>query len=59
MSIARAAAIGADTAIAAGAAIGFVSAASAAAWAGASPQAGLCWYYTDSNQRQGFWDACP
>jgi hypothetical protein len=31
-------------AIAAGAAIGFVSAASAAAWAGAPPSAGLCWY---------------
>ncbi len=46
-------------AIAAGAAIGFVSAASAAAWAGAPPQAGLCWYYTDSSRHQGFWDACP
>ena len=46
-------------AIAAGAAIGFVGAATAAAWAGAPPQAGLCWYYTNSSQRQGFWDACP
>jgi hypothetical protein len=46
-------------AIAAGAAIGFVTAASAAAWAGAPPQSGLCWYYTDPSRRQGFWDACP
>ena len=46
-------------AIAAGAAIGFVSAASAAAWAGAAPAPGLCWYYTDPSRHQGFWDACP
>jgi len=46
-------------AIAAGAAIGFVTAASAAAWAGPPPQPGLCWYYTDPSQRAGFWDACP
>jgi hypothetical protein len=46
-------------AIAAGAAIGFVGAASAAAWAGAPPSSGLCWYYTDASQRQGFWDSCP
>jgi len=46
-------------AIAAGAAIGFVTAATAAAWAGAPPQPGLCWYYTDPTRRQGFWDACP
>ena len=46
-------------AIAAGAAIGFVTAAAAAAWAGAPPQPGLCWYYTDLTRRQGFWDACP
>jgi hypothetical protein len=46
-------------ALAAGAAIGFVGAASAAAWAGAPPSAGLCWYYTDSTQRNGFWDNCP
>src|SRR5262245_59122029 len=31
-------------AIAAGAAIGFVSAATAAEWAGAAPGPGLCWY---------------
>ncbi len=46
-------------AVAAGAAIGFVTAATAAAWAGAPPQSGLCWYYTDPGRRQGFWDQCP
>jgi hypothetical protein len=46
-------------AIAAGAAIGFVTAAAAAAWAGAPPEPGDCWYYTDASQTQGFWDACP
>jgi hypothetical protein len=45
-------------AIAAGAAIGFVAAATAAAWAGPAPGPGLCWYYTDPSQTQGFWDAC-
>jgi hypothetical protein len=46
-------------AIAAGAAIGFVTAATAAAWAGAPPVAGYCWYYTDASRTQGFWDVCP
>ncbi len=45
-------------AIAAGAAIGFVSAATAAAWAGAAPAANMCWYYTDPSQTQSFWDYC-
>jgi hypothetical protein len=45
-------------AIAAGAALGFVSAAAAASWAGAAPGPNLCWYYTDPSRRQGFWDAC-
>jgi hypothetical protein len=45
-------------AIAAGAAIGMVGAATAAAWAGPAPGPGLCWYYTDPSRRQGFWDAC-
>ncbi len=45
-------------AIAAGAAIGFVTAATAAAWAGSPPAPGYCWYYTDPSQRQGFWDVC-
>jgi hypothetical protein len=46
-------------AIAAGAAIGFVAAATAASWAGAPPAPGYCWYYTDPSRTQGFWDACP
>lgn len=46
-------------AIAAGAAIGFVAAATAAAWAGAPPAPGYCWYYTDPGRTQGFWDVCP
>jgi hypothetical protein len=46
-------------AIAAGAALGFATAASAAAWAGAAPAPGMCWYYTDPSRTQGFWDACP
>jgi hypothetical protein len=45
-------------AIAAGAAIGFVAAATAAAWAGAAPAPGMCWYYTDPSRTQGFWDYC-
>lgn len=45
-------------AIAAGAAIGMVSAATAAAWAGAAPAPGMCWYYTDPSRTQGFWDYC-
>jgi hypothetical protein len=46
-------------AIAAGAALGFVTAATAVAWAGAAPAPGMCWYYTDPSRTQGFWDACP
>lgn len=46
-------------AVAAGAAIGFVTAATAAAWAGAPPQSGLCWFYSDPGRREGFWDQCP
>jgi hypothetical protein len=45
-------------AIAAGAAIGFVAAATAAAWAGPPPGPGMCWYYTDPSRTQGFWDVC-
>ena len=45
-------------AIAAGAAIGVVTAATAAAWAGAAPAPGMCWYYTDQSRTQGFWDYC-
>jgi hypothetical protein len=47
-------------AIAAGAAIGFVTAAGAAAYISSQPPApGLCWYYTDASRRAGFWDNCP
>lgn len=46
-------------AIAAGAALGFVGAATAAAWAGSPPASGQCWYYTDPSRTQGFWDVCP
>src|SRR5271169_1760426 len=46
-------------AIAAGAAIGFLGAAAVASWAPPPPQPGLCWYYTDPSQQNGFWDACP
>ncbi len=45
-------------AIAAGAALGFLSAGAVAAYA-TPPAAGLCWYYTDITQTQGFWDVCP
>jgi hypothetical protein len=47
-------------AIAAGAAIGFIAAAGAAAYAtSAAPAPGMCWYYTDPYRRSGFWDYCP
>ena len=46
-------------AIAAGAALGFVTAAAAASYAGAAPSPGMCWYYTDPGRTQGFWDTCP
>lgn len=47
-------------AIAAGAAIGFLTAATATAYAASRPPApGLCWYYTDPSRRAGFWDYCP
>lgn len=43
-------------AIAAGAAIGFLTAAAAAS---AAPAPGLCWYYTNRARTAGFWDYCP
>ncbi|MFK4822267.1 hypothetical protein ACI0FS_19070 [Ochrobactrum quorumnocens] len=46
-------------AIAAGAAIGFIAGAAAASVAGTPPQSGMCWYYTDSTKKTGFWDVCP
>ena len=46
-------------AIAAGAALGFVTAAAATAYAGQAPASGYCWYYTNPQRSQGFWDVCP
>ncbi|WP_332691638.1 hypothetical protein [Bosea sp. (in: a-proteobacteria)] len=47
-------------AIASGAAIGFVAAAAATAYATSpAPAPGYCWYYTDAQRSQGFWDVCP
>ena len=46
-------------AVAAGAAIGYVTAKTAVVWAGAAPAPGMCWYYTDPSRKQGFWDYCP
>ncbi len=46
-------------AIAAGAAIGVLGYGAAVAWAPPPPQPGLCWYYSDPSQRNGFWDTCP
>ncbi|MBQ0819856.1 hypothetical protein HPT29_000090 [Microvirga terrae] len=47
-------------AVAAGAALGFVTAAAATTYATSpAPAAGYCWYYTNSQRTQGFWDVCP
>jgi hypothetical protein len=47
-------------AIASGAAIGFVAAGAASAYANSQPPApGYCWFYTDPQRTQGFWDVCP
>ena len=46
-------------AVAAGAAIGFISATMASDWAGPPPAPGYCWYYTDITRWYGFWDECP
>lgn len=47
------------TAVAVGAALGFLAAGSAIAWAGQPPGPGYCWFYTDPSHRAGFWDVCP
>ena len=47
------------TAVVAGAALGFIAAGAAVAWAGQPPGPGYCWYYTDPTYRAGFWDICP
>lgn len=46
-------------AIAAGAAIGFVTGAAAVSLAGTPPQPGQCWFYTSPARTTGFWDVCP
>lgn len=47
-------------AIAAGAAIGYLSAADAGAWAYDPPApTGYCWFYSDPSRKNGFWDQCP
>ncbi|CAN7145946.1 hypothetical protein LJR009_000015 [Bosea sp. LjRoot9] len=47
-------------AIASGAAIGFVTAGAAYAYANSqAPAPGYCWFYTDPQRTQGFWDVCP
>jgi hypothetical protein len=47
-------------AVAAGAALGFVTAAAATTYVASSPPAaGYCWYYTNPQRTQGFWDVCP
>ena len=46
-------------AIAAGAAIGYLTSVQAAAWASNPPGPGYCWYYTDPARTSGFWDTCP
>jgi len=46
-------------AVAAGSAIGFLTAEAVKAWAPPPPQPGLCWYYKDPGQKSGFWDVCP
>jgi hypothetical protein len=42
-----------------GAAIRFVEARNAPAYAGPPPAPGTCWYYTEPSRIQGFWDYCP
>ena len=47
-------------AVASGAAIGFATAAAATAYANSQPPApGYCWFYTNPQRTQGFWDVCP
>lgn len=47
-------------AVASGAAIGFATAAAATAYANSRPPApGYCWFYTNPQRTEGFWDVCP
>ena len=47
-------------AVVAGAAIGFIDAAAAGAYATSpAPSDNSCWYYTNGSKTEGFWDVCP
>ena len=47
-------------AVVSGAAIGFATAAAARAYVNSQPPApGYCWFYTNPERTQGFWDVCP
>jgi hypothetical protein len=50
---------GPGTAVAAGAAVGFLTAAAAGAFAPPPPAPRLCWFYTNPSRTTGFWDSCP
>lgn len=40
------------------AAVGVMTAAAAAAYAPSPPAEGMCWFYTDSSYRAGYWGEC-
>lgn len=46
-------------AVAAGAALGFLTGVAAANLAGPPPQPNYCWYYTNPQRTTGFWEPCP
>jgi len=47
-------------AVASGAAIGLGTAAASTACVNSQPPVpSYCWYYTDPQRTQGFWDVCP
>lgn len=46
-------------AVAAGAALGFLTGVAAANLVGPPPQPNYCWFYTNPQRTQGFWEPCP
>ncbi|ADH89436.1 conserved hypothetical protein [Ancylobacter novellus DSM 506] len=46
-------------AVAAGAALGFLTGVAAANLVGPPPQPNYCWYYTNPQRTTGFWEPCP
>ncbi|MCS0504555.1 hypothetical protein [Ancylobacter mangrovi] len=46
-------------AVAAGAALGFLTGVAAASLAGPPPRPNYCWYYTNPQRTTGFWEPCP